>query len=69
MKLNKKALKKSFFASFARSTGVVFGACAGTLLTRSLGHRLTDVYFALVLGTVAFFLIWFAEYEREANDE
>jgi len=63
--INKRALKKSFFASFARSTGVVFGAGAGSLLTKTLGNTLTDVYVAVGLATTGFFLIWFAEYERE----
>ena len=67
MKVNKKALRRSFWASLGRLTGVMLGAGAGSLLYQAVG---SDGSIAIGLATClavgAFFLIWFSEYERES---
>jgi uncharacterized membrane protein YgaE (UPF0421/DUF939 family) len=65
--INKKALKRSLFASIARLVGVGLGAGAGSLIHQLVGGGFSGWGVAFSLAIVSFALIWFAEYEREVE--
>ena len=66
IRTNKKALKRSFWGAFGRLIGVMLGAGAGSLLYATIGGTSgLSIGIATLLAIVGFFLIWFAEYERE----
>ena len=68
MKTDKKALRRSFWGALGRLIGVMMGAGAGSLLSKSIGSASSlNVPLAIVLTVVGFFFIWFAEYERETE--
>ena len=67
VKVNRKALKRSFWGSLSRVIGVVLGASAGGLLRTVIGDDLATVAVGTGLAVLSFFLIWFAEYEREVE--
>jgi hypothetical protein len=67
VKLNKKALRRSFFASTARLVGVALGAGAGSLIHQLVGGGFNGWGVAFTLAVVSFGLIWVAEYERESE--
>lgn len=64
--LDKKALRRSFWASLGRLIGVVMASGAGSLLYQTVGSN-TSLAIGLAFGLVVFgfLFIWFAEYERE----
>jgi uncharacterized membrane protein YccC len=64
--LNKKALKRSFWAALGRLIGIMLAAGGGSLLYQTIGSS-TNLAISVAIGLVvfAFFFIWFAEYERE----
>jgi hypothetical protein len=66
--MNKKALKRSFWAALGRLIGVIMAAGAGSLLYQTIGSS-SDLAIGMACGLsfLAFFLIWFAEYERETE--
>ena len=65
-KPDKKALRRSFWAALGRLIGVIMGAGAGSLLYQTIGSSSgIAIGVALGLATGGFFMIWFAEYERE----
>lgn len=66
--LNKKVLKRSFWAALGRLIGVVMGAGAGSLFYQIFGSS-TNLAIGLAFGlaTAGFLLIWFSEYERELD--
>lgn len=67
---NKKALKRSFWASLGRTVGLMLGAGAGSLLYQLIGSAsASSITVAVACSIVAFFLVWFAEYEREISDD
>lgn len=63
--VNKRAFKRSFFASLGRLIGVVLGAGAGSLLKQLVGDGVKGWGLAFLMAVASFLLIWFAEYERE----
>ena len=65
--IDRKALRRAGWAAFARLIGVGLGAGAGSLLYQLIGGGFTGWGMALVLAVVSFFLMWFAEYERELD--
>lgn len=66
MKTDKKALKRSFWGALGRLIGVMMGAGAGSLLYQTVGGSSgLSISLASALAILGFFLIWFAEYERE----
>jgi len=65
IKVNKKAFKRSFWGSLSRVIGVVLGASAGGLLRTAIGDDMATVAVGTGMAVLSFFLIWFAEYERE----
>lgn len=67
VKVNKKALKRSFWGSLSRVIGVVLGASAGGLLRTAIGDDMATVGVGAGLAVLSFFLIWFSEYEREVE--
>lgn len=66
-KVNKKALRRSFFGSISRLIGVALGAGAGSLIYELLGGNLKSYLVASFLAIVSFVLMWFSEYNRENN--
>jgi O-antigen/teichoic acid export membrane protein len=66
-KLDKKALRRSFWSSLSRVIGIVLGAGAGSLLHQMVGDGLSGWGFACGLAISSFFLMFFAEYEREVE--
>jgi len=64
-KLDKKALRRSFFGSISRVIGVGLGAGAGGLLHQLVGDGLGSYSFAVGLALASFMFMWVAEYERE----
>lgn len=68
MKTDKKALKRSFWGALGRLIGVMMGAGAGSLLYQTVGGSSgLSISLASALAVAGFFLIWFAEYEREVE--
>jgi uncharacterized membrane protein YgaE (UPF0421/DUF939 family) len=67
VKLDRKAVRRSFFAATARLVGVALGAGAGSLIHQLVGGGFSGWGVALTLAVVSFGLIWFAEYEREVE--
>lgn len=66
MKLEKRALKRSFWGALGRLIGVMMGAGAGSLLYQTLGSVTSlSLGLATLFAVAGFILIWFAEYERE----
>jgi len=66
-KVNKKALRRSFFGSISRLIGVALGAGAGSLLYGVIGSDLKSYIVASLLAGISFVLMLFSEYNRE-ND-
>jgi uncharacterized membrane protein YgaE (UPF0421/DUF939 family) len=67
---NKKALKRSFWASLGRLVGIMLGAGAGSLLYQLIGSAsASSVSVAVICAVMAFLLVWWAEYEREISDD
>lgn len=66
-RINKKALKRSIWASISRVIGVGLGAGAGSIIHQAVGDGLGSygVAVGLAIGSFAFML--FAEYERETE--
>lgn len=63
---DKKALRRSFWTSLGRLIGVMMGAGAGSLLYQTVGGTSgLSIGLAAGLAVLGFFMIWFAEYERE----
>jgi len=65
--LNKKLLKRSFWASLARLIGVGLGAGAGSLIYQLVGGGFNGWPIAGGLALVSFVLMMFAEYEKESD--
>lgn len=66
--LDKKALRRSFFAAFSRLVGTMMAAGAGSLLYQTVGSSTSlAVGIATMLAAIGFVLIWFFEYEREID--
>jgi hypothetical protein len=63
--LNKRALRRAVWTSFARLVGVGFGAGAGSLIYNLLGGRTTGWIVAVPMVMISFMLMMFAEYEKE----
>lgn len=66
-KLNRKAFRRAGWAAFARLIGVGLGAGAGSLLYQLVGGGFSGWGLAGTLAVISFFLMWFAEYERELD--
>lgn len=67
---NKKALRRSFWGALGRLIGVMMGAGAGSLLYQIVGSASSlSIGLAAGLSVIGFILIWFAEYEREIDNE
>jgi len=67
LKVDSKALKRSFWGSLSRVIGVGLGAGAGGLLHQLVGDGLGSWTFAICLAGASFAFMWFAEYEREVE--
>jgi len=67
-KINKKVLKKSLWGSLSRVIGVGLGAGAGSLIHQLVGGGFSGWGAALGMAIASFFLMWFAEYERELDE-
>ena len=66
--MNKRALKKSFWGAISRLIGIVMGVAGAGLLYKTLGASTSlAVSVSLILLGIGFFLVWFAEYERELD--
>lgn len=67
-KLDKRALRRSGWAALGRLIGVIMGAGAGSLLYQTIGSSSgLAIGLASTMAVIGFFLIWFAEYEREID--
>lgn len=65
--VDKKALRKSFFAAIAKLIGVGLAAGAGSLIHQLVGGGFNGWGVALSFAIFSFGLLWFAEYERESG--
>lgn len=65
--LDKKALKRSFFASASKLIGVALGASAGTMIQKMVGVNVNGWGLAASFAITSFILIWIAEYGREVD--
>jgi uncharacterized membrane protein YccC len=63
--LNRKNLKRAFWASLARLIGVGLGAGAGSLIHQLVGGGFNGWGLATAMAVLSFCLMWFAEYEKE----
>jgi hypothetical protein len=66
-KMDKKALKRSFWGSISRVIGVGLGAGAGGLLHQLVGDGLGSYGVALAMALASFAFMMIAEYEREMD--
>jgi uncharacterized membrane protein YgaE (UPF0421/DUF939 family) len=66
-RVDKKALKRSFWSSLARLIGVGLGAGAGSLIHQLTGGGFSGWGLASAMAVLSFILMWFAEYEREVE--
>ena len=66
-KLDKKALRRSFWSSLGRLIGVGLGAGAGSLLKGMVGEGLQGWGIACGMAILSFILLLVAEYERETD--
>jgi uncharacterized membrane protein YgaE (UPF0421/DUF939 family) len=66
-RLDKKALRRSFWASLARLIGVGLGAGAGSLIHQLIGGGFSGWGVATIMAITSFALMIFAEYERELD--
>lgn len=67
--MNKKALRRSFWAALGRLLGTIMAAGAGSLLYQTIGSSTNlAIGVAVSIAVIGFFLIWFAEYEREMEE-
>lgn len=66
--LDRKAFRRSFYASLGRLIGVGLGAGAGSLIHQLVGDGFNGWGVAVGMALASFFLIWFAEYEREVDE-
>lgn len=69
-KPNKRALRKSVWAAISKLVSVMLAAGAGSLIYHLIGTSSTalSIDLAIIFSVAAFFLIWFAEYEKENDD-
>jgi hypothetical protein len=65
-KIDKRILKRSFWASLARLLGVGLGAGAGSLIYQLVGGGFNGWPIAAGLALISFLLMMFAEYEKES---
>jgi len=63
--LNKRILRRALWASISRLIGVALGAGAGSLIYNLVGGGFHGWGVALLLASISFILILFAEYEKE----
>ena len=68
MVVNRKNLKRAFWASLARLIGVGLGAGAGSLIHQLVGGGFNGWGLASVMAIVSFILMLFAEYEKESQE-
>jgi len=78
-KINKKILKKSFWAGLSRTMGVGLGLGLGlglgsgaseevnALFRHVFGNKISDLVLAILVFVIGFSFIWMAEYNRESN--
>lgn len=64
---DRKALRRAFWGSLARLIGTGLAAGAGSLIHQLLGGGFNGWGAAVALAMTSFFLMWFAEYERERD--
>lgn len=64
--VNKKVLRKAFYASLARLIGVGLGAGAGSLIHQLVGGGFSGWGIAAGMAFASFILMVYAEYEKEA---
>lgn len=64
---NKKAFRRSMWASFSRLVGVGLGAGAGSLVYKLIGGGFHGWGVAGLMAVVSLALMTFAEYEREID--
>jgi len=67
-KVNKKILRRSLWGSLSRVIGVGLGAGAGSLIHTLVGGGFNGWGAASLMAITSFFLMWFAEYERELDE-
>jgi len=68
-KLNRKALRRSLWASLSRLIGVGLGAGAGSLIHQLVGGGFTGWGLAFAMALASFALMLYAEYEKEISSE
>ena len=64
-KFNRRAFRRATWTSISRLIGVALGAGAGSLIYNLVGGGFHGWGIALTLALVSFFLILFAEYEKD----
>lgn len=67
-RFNKRAFRRSLFASLSRLIGIGLAAGGGTLLKQLIGDGFTGWGIAIGMMIVSFLLMAVAEYEREIDD-
>lgn len=67
IKADKKALRKSFYATLAKLISVFLGAGAGSVIHNLIGDSLATIGVAVLMAIAALVLMWFAEYHHEVD--
>jgi hypothetical protein len=68
-RFNRKAFRRSVWSSLSRLIGVGLGAGAGDIIHRLVGGGINGWSIALGMAGASFFLMLFAEYERESGED
>lgn len=63
--LDRRALKRSLWASLSRLIGVGLGAGAGSLIHQLVGGGFSGWGMAMLMAVISFVLMLVAEYEKE----
>ena len=65
--LDRRALKRSLWASLSRLIGVGLGAGAGSLIHQLVGGGFSGWGMAMLMAVISFVLMLVAEYEKESG--
>lgn len=63
--MNRKALKKAFYASLGKEIGVILGA--GSLFHQLIDNKLIGIFVTGAVCVLGLGVIWYAEYQREIS--
>lgn len=68
LKVDKKALRRSFWGSISRLLGIVMASGSGSIISQTIGQSSSWTWpLGVGMAIAGFILIMYAEYEREVE--